>query len=124
MSELAVKLSGPTLETAGANAGRACVVIEVTDAGTPMVVDDVVRELKRLDTIRSYRVLVTVAGGAALAAALRASGWPGQATCRDRIPTARRAAGCRSGDHAPGIAAPATATSRAARSDRWPPASR
>lgn len=65
MSELAVKLSGPTLEITGANAGRACVVIDVTAAGTPRAVDDVVRELKKLDTIRCYRVLVTGADAAA-----------------------------------------------------------
>jgi hypothetical protein len=65
MSELAVKLSGPTLETTGANAGRACIVIEVTDAGTHLAADELVREIKKLDTIRTYRVVVTGAKAAA-----------------------------------------------------------
>lgn len=64
MSELAVTLSGPTLETTGANSGRACVVIEVSDTGTPLAPDDLVVQIKKLDTIRTYRVLVTGAAAA------------------------------------------------------------
>jgi len=68
MSELPVKLSGPALETSGAHAGRACVVIEITDARDAQRLrpEELVRELGKLDTIRAYRAVITGARAAEL----------------------------------------------------------
>jgi len=73
------KLIGPTLETTGAHAGRACVAIEV-GVGGALAPEDLVRELRRLDTIRTYRAVITGATAAAawtdeLAIPLRRAGF-------------------------------------------------
>jgi organic radical activating enzyme len=81
---LCVALSGPTLEPTGAHAGRACVVIRFaakTDRDAKLLaIEDVVREVHRLDTVRSYRIVVTGAEAAerwtdALAVPLRRAGY-------------------------------------------------
>lgn len=81
---LCVALSGPTLEPTGANAGRACVVIRFAAKGDRdaklLAIEDVVREVHRLDTVRSYRIVVTGAEAAerwtdALAVPLRRAGY-------------------------------------------------
>jgi hypothetical protein len=74
-----VKLLGPTLETAGANAGRACVVLQFGH-GDSLTVDDIERGLRRLDAIRSYRLVVRGTDAAAhwtdaLAVPLRRAGF-------------------------------------------------
>ncbi len=79
-----VALSGPILEPVGANAGRACVVIRFAAAGDrdakQLAIEDIVREVDKLDTVRSYRVVVTGAEAAerwtdALAVPLRRAGF-------------------------------------------------
>jgi 7-carboxy-7-deazaguanine synthase len=60
---IAAQLRGPTLETTGAHAGRACVAIEVGSGGK-LAPEDLVRELRRLDTIRTYRAVITGATAA------------------------------------------------------------
>jgi hypothetical protein len=74
-----VKLFGPTLESTGANAGRACVGLQF-GAGESLTVEDIARELRRLDTIRAYRLVVTGEDAAtrwtdALAVPLRRAGF-------------------------------------------------
>lgn len=58
-----VVLAGPVIEPVGAYAGRACVMIRFASAGDRegrvLAVEDIVREIDRLDTIRSYRLVVT-----------------------------------------------------------------
>lgn len=81
---LCVAVTGPTLEPAGAHAGRACVVIRFaapTDRDAKrLAIEEVVREVHRLDTVRSYRILITGDGAAerwtdALAVPLRRAGY-------------------------------------------------
>lgn len=58
-----VILTGPVIEPVGANAGRACVMIRFASPGDrdarALVIEDIVREVHKLDTIRSYRLVVT-----------------------------------------------------------------
>jgi hypothetical protein len=58
-----VLLAGPVIEPVGANAGRACVVIRFAAAGErdakKLAIEDIVREVHKLDTVRSYRLIVT-----------------------------------------------------------------
>lgn len=81
---LCVALSGPTLEPTGAHAGRACVVIKFATPGDRdtrmLAIEDIVREVHRLDTVRSYRLVVTGIDAAArwtdaLAVPLRRAGF-------------------------------------------------
>jgi hypothetical protein len=59
MSSVPVELRGPTLETTGAHAGRACVAIAIADGGKQLSPTDLLRELRELDSLRCYRVVVT-----------------------------------------------------------------
>lgn len=80
MDRYLVKLLGPTLESGGANAGRACVVLEFSKSGESLTIEDIVQRLRALDTIRTYRLVVTGDDAAtrftdALAVPLRRAGF-------------------------------------------------
>lgn len=81
---LYVVLSGPTLEPTGAHAGRAAVMIKFASAtdhnAKHLAIEDIVREVHKLDTVRSYRLVVTGPEAAerwtdALAVPLRRAGY-------------------------------------------------
>lgn len=59
---LNVVVVGPVIEPVGSNAGRACVVIRFAGAGErdakQLAIEDIVREVHKLDTVRSYRLVV------------------------------------------------------------------
>jgi hypothetical protein len=81
---LCVALSGPIIEPVGSNSGRACVVIrfaspEDRDARM-LAIEDIVREVHKLDTVRSYRLVITGRAAAnrwsdAIAVPLRRAGF-------------------------------------------------
>lgn len=81
---LCVAVAGPMLEPTGAHAGRAAVMLRFASASdrgqVAMRVEDIVREVHKLDTVRSYRLVVTGPEAAerwtdALAVPLRRAGY-------------------------------------------------